>query len=74
LFIGTRKDNNEDRTQKGRVPDHHGENNPSAKLTRQIIDRVFEMRAQGMTQQKIADDLGVTQPHISSILLGKVWK
>lgn len=73
LFLGTRIENNKDCVAKERNPDHHKESNPNVKLTQDDIEWIFLMRADGATQQEIADIVHVTQSHISSILRGKAW-
>ena len=52
---------------------HHGENNPKAKMTYRKAVAARHMHRCGMTQQKIADFFGVTQQVISEITLGKRW-
>lgn len=44
------------------------------KLSPGTVRCIREDRADGMTQQQIADKYKVTQPTISSILLGKIWR
>ncbi len=73
LFLGTRADNNRDRTIKGRTADHHGANNPNAKLTPTDVKQIRKLREQGLTQQAIADQFGVKQAYVSNILLRKAW-
>ena len=50
-----------------------GERHHRAKLTREDIAAVFEMRARGMTQRDIGAAVGVRQPHIGRILRGERW-
>ena len=50
-----------------------GESNGMAKLSAADISKIFLMRAEGSSQQKIADHFGVHQAHISRILLKKNW-
>jgi hypothetical protein len=53
---------------------HVGEKNPKAKLTLGDVLAVREAYATGIfTTQMLADVMGVRQPHISGILLGKSW-
>jgi hypothetical protein len=44
-----------------------------AKLTEADIPVIFALRAEGLSQQAIADRLGVSQTVISAILRGKTW-
>lgn len=51
-----------------------GEKNGRAKLKEADLPRVFQLRAEGRSQQAIADLLGVSQTSVSRVLLGKSWK
>lgn len=51
-----------------------GENSNFSKLTQEDIERIFELRKQGLTQQQIGDIVGCTKSNISCILRGKSWK
>lgn len=61
LKAGTHSDNSQDMVAKGR----QRKSAVDAKAVR-------EMREKGLTQQEIADNLGVSRPLISMILAGKV--
>lgn len=50
-----------------------GELHHNAKLTRDAVSRIFEMRAQGCYQKDIARAFGVTQSNISRVLSGRQW-
>lgn len=50
-----------------------GSKNGRAKLTLDDVAIVKQLRAQGLSQQKIADRFGVDQTNISLILRGKSW-
>lgn len=50
-----------------------GSKNGRAKLTDADIPRIFALRADGRSQQSIADLLGVSQTSVSRVLLGKSW-
>lgn len=52
-------------------PRRPGERNGRAKLSDADMPTIFAMRAQGLSQQKIADHFGVNQTNISRVLLGK---
>lgn len=73
LFLGTRAINNNDCKAKDRNADHHGTNNPNAKLTEVDVAGIRLLRADGLSQQAIADQFGVTQVQISRVLRGKAW-
>lgn len=51
-----------------------GSRNGRAKLTEADIPRVFALRAEGRSQQAIADLVGVDQTSVSRILRGDAWK
>ncbi len=44
------------------------------KLTLEQVSEVKDMYADGMLQREIAEHFGMSQPQISSVLLGKVYK
>lgn len=51
-----------------------GERNGRAKLTKEQIKEIFDLRATGLTQQQLADNFGVGQMQISRILRGLHWQ
>jgi hypothetical protein len=71
LFIGTQADNDRDRDQKGRT--QRGERHGNAKLTADAVRQIRTLRADGASQQGIADRFGVHQTAISSVLSGRTW-
>jgi len=75
LFLGTNKDNVDDREQKGRNKIMRGESNGNSKLT---ISQVEYIRARyaagGISQQKLAEETGIDQTQVSNIIRRKVWK
>jgi len=73
LFLGTLADNNSDRESKGRGSDKHGEKNPRARLTPDVVNTVDELRATGMSQAKIGKIVGFPQTTISKICRGVGW-
>lgn len=73
LFLGTARDNFHDCLDKGRYSPK-GAGNASAKLTEQEVARVRELWASGdWTQQAIANDFGLDQTTVSSIVRRKTW-
>lgn len=50
-----------------------GEKSNFAKLTEDDVERIFELRKLGMTQQEIGDIIGCTKSNISCILNHKSW-
>lgn len=69
LFLGTVADNMADKKNKDRAA--AGEANGRCKLPDSNIPDIFRLRAEGMSQQKIADRFGLSQPHVSRILSRK---
>lgn len=68
LFLGTHKDNAQDRDRKGRAS--AGDGHPGAKLT---WAKVAAIRADNRTQRIISEDYGVARSLISRIRTGKSW-
>jgi hypothetical protein len=76
LFLGTSKDNMQDKVKKGRhVPVRmFGEKNPMAKLTLKKVETIRNKYKRGVyTQQMLAKDFKVSQAVINSVLKGKTW-
>jgi DNA-binding transcriptional regulator YiaG len=84
LFAGTRADNNADMRSKGRyvstfsetpeiIP--RGEQHYAARLT---ADKVREIRSRYVrrvvTQQALADELGVSREMVNNVLRRRTWK
>jgi len=71
LFIGTSKDNSDDKINKGRDNKASGSRHGRAKLTEaQVID----IRASKLPHRKIAAQYGVARSTIWNILNGSHWK
>lgn len=68
----TKQENQLDRIQDG--TDSRGERNPSAKLTRDKVERVPILRALGLSQAVVGKLLGVNQTQISRIERKIKWK
>ena len=76
LQVGTPLDNVRDMVAKGRqrwIP-KPGSANGYAKLSEEKVIRIRAMRAAGMTQQSIADEMNISRGNISMITARKVWK
>lgn len=69
LEWGTRVENRADQKRHG--TGIQGARNPKAKLTEVDLERVFDLRRAGLSQQAIGDHLGFDQTHVSKILLGR---
>ncbi|AXF52526.1 MAG: HNH endonuclease [Caudoviricetes sp.] len=50
-----------------------GENNISAKLTKNDVRKVLKLKKDGWTHQKIADEIGCSKSNITKIVNGKIW-
>lgn len=76
LFLGTNKENNDDKMRKGRHGHgtQHGEQASGAKLTEDSIRQIRSMRAQGMLLREIGEKFGVHYMTIGQIVSGKTWK
>lgn len=70
LFLGTNRDNIDDKIAKGRQAQGEMFNR---KLTTAVVLRIRE-RAKSETQETIGNDLGVNQSHISRIVNRQIWK
>jgi hypothetical protein len=72
LFVGTMTDNDADRDSKGRQA--KGESSGTSRFTNEQIRDMRNLRAQGLTQQAIAELFNTAQPVVSRIVLMKAWK
>jgi len=77
LFLGTRADNNRDRSNKGRGresrPENRGELSPTSKLTaEQVIDIVSRVES-GESQTAVAAEYGIKQPQVSRLVRRQSW-
>lgn len=75
LFLGTHKENMQDRDSKGRgkLPNNAGSRNGMAILTEDKVRRIKEMLALSYPQKDIALEVGISVPTISEIKHGKKW-
>ncbi len=78
LFLGTALENSQDKIKKGRFrttsPKVHGEQNGRAKLDDASVRYVLASYATGcVTQQALADELGVADTTIWKIIRRKSW-
>lgn len=73
LFLGTHKDNSDDKFRKGRFKTLRGEDSGSAKVSNKQIEEIRHMwETTDMLQREIGDYFGLTQQHISKIVNGKI--
>ena len=70
LFIGTAKDNMQDKIRKGRANYPAGEKHSRALLTETQIRLIRQDRR---SQKEIASAYGISQPHVSLIKSRKIW-
>ena len=73
LVWATREENMRHRILHGTLPDLRGENHPQHKLTIRDVRRMRSLRAQGVSQKRLAHRFGVTQSTISSICRRDTW-
>ncbi len=74
LFLGTHKDNSQDREKKGRGGDFRGENNWCSLLTEDEVREILYLYRQGDTSQtELGERFGVRQTAISAITRGINW-
>lgn len=73
LFLGTTKDNAIDRSIKGRNANQFGENNGSAKLTREKVIQIKALLKASICYDYICDIYGISKTTISNIKSGKTW-
>lgn len=74
LFLGTNYDNVQDKMRKGRLGPRGGESNGRSVLTKdQIVGVRRRYAANEAYQRELAEEYGVTQATISSIVRGDRW-
>jgi hypothetical protein len=71
LEWGTIQENRADQKRHG--TGIQGARNPKAVLTEIDVERIFDLRRFGLSQQAIGRQVGVHQTHVSTILRGKHW-
>lgn len=69
LIWGTYLENENDKKRHGT----HKKRISNAKLNKELMTKIDEMRAKGSTQLEIAKAVGVSRPTISRYLSGKTW-
>jgi len=75
LYAGTARDNAIDRETRRRGRPQDGGVNANAKLTAKQVDEIrSRYAAGGVTQDELAKEYAVIQPHISRIVRGETWK
>lgn len=72
LFLGTRRENNEDRDRKGRAA--CGEGHWYAKMTKSEVRRMRELAAQGVAGDVLATMFNLARSATYAIIRGESWK
>ena len=73
LFIGTKAENNQDKTVKGRNVSVKGELRKSSKLTISIVQNIKQLIVKGRNDCEIARDLKICRRSVNYIRHGKHW-
>lgn len=73
LFLGTKAENNADRSRKGRSRDQRGSKNSIAVLDEAKVVAIRSARASGETYQSISDRMGIARNTIVNACL-HTWK
>lgn len=74
LFLGTAKENMQDRKRKGRNANQHGANGPRAVLLPSAVASIRARRASGVLLRVLAQEFEVTEATISRIANAKTWR
>lgn len=74
LFLGTNKDNVDDKVAKGRQSRMIGERNPNAKLNTSDVEEIRRRHHSGQSATAIASRYGMGQTQISRIIRRETWK
>lgn len=72
LMAGDTNLNTQDKVRKNRQA--RGSTHGAAILDAKAVMRVMRLRNKGWSQQRIADDVGVTRENIREVLAGRTWK
>jgi hypothetical protein len=72
LFSGTHKDNCDDKIRKGRLVVAKGSDQGNAKISENTIKRI-RIVGNAITQQRIADIIGIDRSNVGYILRRKTW-
>lgn len=73
LFLGTPRENNEDRDRKGRKVIVRGSRTSRAKLTEHVVQQVRQALLDGQPGPALADRFGVDRETISALATGRTW-
>lgn len=73
LWLGTRQENNQDKTRKGRAQRLKGERNGRAKLTKELVLKLREMHKEGWSSTELADKFGIPKSTTHHAISGRTW-
>lgn len=73
LYDGTQSDNMRDRRDRGRENRRHGDLNGRSKLTRETVDAIRKMRADGVAPIEIRRQFGISRAQEWRIATGRAW-
>lgn len=73
LFLGTKGDNNRDRSSKGRSYRQTGAAHYSSKLTDDDVLEMRELRRKGVSLSELSKRFGIVQSRVSTICNRKAW-
>jgi len=75
LFLGTARDNAQDRARKGRNGNQNGEQGNNSKLiNEQVLEIHTKYRTTSITQRELATQYEISQSQINNIVRGKEWR
>lgn len=74
LFVGTHKDNSDDKFKKGRDTYLSGEDHPNSKYSIKQVREIRRLRAKGMTLPEISKRTGVKWNTVQAVCSGHHWK
>lgn len=73
LFLGTAKDNADDREAKGRGNQPHGSRSPTAKLSETKVVEIRNLKGAGFKNEELAARFGVNKSTIKRVMSGEHW-
>lgn len=73
LFLGTHKDNMEDKVRKGRTPDFSEDNGPRCKLTMEQAMEARNLRKTGVSAKNLAEQFGISLSSMKTLLANKSY-
>jgi len=74
LFLGTLKDNTQDKLTKGRANLPVGESHKNSKLTIEKVKKIKELLSLGVTMSRLEKDFNISNGALKAIKNGRTWK